>query len=262
MGKDIKYSYIIDSKQAISSLEKINRALDKTNRKLKESKSFPSIESESKGKSGKIGGGFNVSSFVGTAAIAGLAGSLLALGSQSLEVAAKVQGLDNAIKFAGGAEGQFNLAFLNKTVNSLGLESISAKEGFKIWTSAIKSTSLEGAKGRKIFESFAKSTKRLGLSADDTKGVFLALGQMVSKGKVSMEELRQQLGERMPGAFQAAARAMGVTTAELDKLVSTGKLTAEELLPKMAAELEKTFGGDFENSITSSLNRISNVCSC
>lgn len=252
MGKKIEYDFLINNKQAISSIKKINSELDKTEKKLKSMKGGP-IGGSQKGMGKK---GFNFSNMVvPTAALA----SITALGVRSIQTAAKVQALDNAIIFAGGVRGQSNLKFLNETINSLGLESVSAKQGFKIWTAAIKGTNLEGTKGRKIFESFAKSTKRLGLSADDTSGVFLALGQMVSKGKVSMEELRQQLGERMPGAFQAAARAMGVTTAELDKLVSSGNVTADQLLPKMAAEMEKTFGGDMEKNITGSINRISNV---
>jgi len=42
---------------------------------------------------------------------------------------------------------------------------------------------------------------------------------MASKGVVSMEELRGQLGEALPGALQAAASGMGVTTVDLIKLV-------------------------------------------
>ena len=46
----------------------------------------------------------------------------------------------------------------------------------------------------------------------------LALAQMASKGTVQAEELRGQLGERLPGAFKIAAAAMGVTQAELVSL--------------------------------------------
>ena len=49
---------------------------------------------------------------------------------------------------------------------------------------------------------------------------------MISKGKVQAEELRGQLGERLPSAFQLAAKAMGMTTAQLDKFMADGKLTA------------------------------------
>ena len=47
-----------------------------------------------------------------------------------------------------------------------------------------------------------------------------ALAQMASKGTVSMEELRQQLGDRLPGALGLAAKGLGITEQELIKLVS------------------------------------------
>ena len=50
----------------------------------------------------------------------------------------------------------------------------------------------------------------------------LALAQMASKGKVSMEELRQQLGESMVRAMAEVARGMGVTTEALIKMVENG----------------------------------------
>ncbi len=84
---------------------------------------------------------------------------------------------------------------------------------------------------------------------------------MISKGKVQAEELRGQLGERLPGgAFQLAAKAMGMTTAELDKFMADGKLTAEELLPKLAKVMQEDFGAAAEaaaNGLQGQLNRLS-----
>jgi tape measure domain-containing protein len=51
----------------------------------------------------------------------------------------------------------------------------------------------------------------LGLSVDDQRGIFKALEQMLSKGNVQAEELRGQLGERLPGAIYFSAKALGVT---------------------------------------------------
>ena len=73
-------------------------------------------------------------------------------------------------------------------------------------------------------------------------GAMMALGQMVSKGNVSMEELRQQLGERLPGAYSIAARAMGVTEQQLGKLLETGQVVSADLLPKFAAQLQRDMG--------------------
>ena len=82
---------------------------------------------------------------------------------------------------------------------------------------------------------------------------------MISKGRVSAEELRGQLGEQIPGAFQIAARAMGMTTRELDKFMSDGNLMADEFIPKFSSQIKKEFAGglaEASNSLQSSLNRL------
>ena len=112
----------------------------------------------------------------------------------------------------------------------------------------------------KIFTSVSNAGAALQLTGDEVQRVFLAMGQMISKGKVQAEELRGQLGEALPGAFQMAAKAMGMTTGELDKFMADGKLTAEELLPKLAAALQEMYGKAAENAadtLSGSLNRMS-----
>jgi cob(I)alamin adenosyltransferase len=80
----------------------------------------------------------------------------------------------------------------------------------------------------------------------------------MSKGTVQAEELRGQLGERIPGAFQMAARAMGVSAAELNKLLEQGKVLSDDFLPKFAQELRRTFAGALPEAVDSAqanLNR-------
>ena len=72
---------------------------------------------------------------------------------------------------------------------------------------------MEGENTRKIFVSLSEAGTALGLSNEDLNGSLYAISQMMSKGKVQAEELRGQLGERLPGAFNMAAEALGVTTA-------------------------------------------------
>lgn len=75
--------------------------------------------------------------------------------------------------------------------------------------------------------------------------------------------LEDFVGERLPGAFQAAARSLGVTTAELGKMTENGELTAEQLLPNLSKELLRMANaGDqltaaMENT-NSAINRFSN----
>jgi len=124
---------------------------------------------------------------------------------------------------------------------------------------AAKTSNLTITQTRQIFESVVKASGALGLSADETRGALLALQQMMSKGTVSAEELRGQLGERLPGAFQLAANAMGVTTSELGKMLQQGQVVSDDFLPKFSAELDKAFSDARFNNINSNINRLSNA---
>lgn len=96
---------------------------------------------------------------------------------------------------------------------------------------------------RRIFLSVAEAGRVAKLSNEQLNGTFLALTQMISKGKITAEELRRQLGDRLPGAFEMMAQALGMTTAELDKLMSEGKVfSTEKNMLAFADQLTKSFG--------------------
>jgi len=90
-----------------------------------------------------------------------------------------------------------------------------------------------------LFAAVAKSAQALGLSNDELSGSLLALQQIASKGTVQMEELRGQLGERLPIAFGAAAKGLGLTQQELIKLVETGRLTSDQFFPALTKGLNE-----------------------
>lgn len=152
--------------------------------------------------------------------------------------------------------------YIAGVARTLGLNLFETADAYVQLSAATKGTALEGAQTREVFEAVAKAMSSLGKSSADTQGALLAVSQMVSKGTVSMEELRGQLGERLPGAFQAAAQAMGLTTKELDALVSSGKLSTEEFLPKFAEALRDTFGETkYVDGYAASFNRLQNSIS-
>lgn len=158
------------------------------------------------------------------------------------------------------AEAAQEFQYISNVANVLGLNLFEAADAYVSLTAATKGTALEGQATRDIFESVAKAMSTLGRSSAETEGALLAVSQIVSKGTVSMEELRGQLGERLPGAFQIAANSMGLTTQELDKLVSSGNLTANEFLPKFAAALRDTFGEtEYVDGYTAAWNRLQNT---
>jgi tape measure domain-containing protein len=161
---------------------------------------------------------------------------------------------------AGGAEAAFDDAA--DLANTLGLDLVSTAKSFAQFNAAAKGTALEGDAARDIFESLSIAASALQLDAYDTRGAMRALEQMISKGNVQAEELRGQLGERLPGAFQRAARAMGVTTSQLNDMLENGEVLAEDLLPKLAASLREDYTAGAQQgaqSLNGDVNRLNNA---
>lgn len=157
------------------------------------------------------------------------------LARQALETSIEFERLEKSISFSAG-DGAFE-SVRDRAV-ALRTDITATANAYKGLAAAARGTELEQETDR-IFNSVLNASKTFQLSADQTEGALLAVSQIISKGKVQAEELRGQLGERIPGAFQVAARAMSVTTDELDKLLSTGQVTANDFLPKFARQLSK-----------------------
>ena len=71
----------------------------------------------------------------------------------------------------------------------------------------------------------------------------VAIQQMASKGVISMEELRQQLGESVPNAMNMMADSMGMTMATLVKNISEGRVLAIPAINGMMKEMELSMEG-------------------
>ncbi|MGK7894037.1 MAG: tape measure protein [Xenococcus sp. (in: cyanobacteria)] len=99
------------------------------------------------------------------------------------------------------------------------------------------------ASPRKLFSELTAGLGDRGVIGESAGRATTALQQMAAKGVVSMEELRQQLSEALPGAFAIAAKAMGISEKRLIALVSSGQLVSSDFLPKLAKELQVTGSG-------------------
>ncbi|WP_313215018.1 tape measure protein [Soonwooa sp.] len=154
-----------------------------------------------------------------------------------------------------------NQKFLNDITERLGLQTIATTRSFKSFFAAFTQSGGGPQQARDIYEAASEAAANLKLSQEESNGVMLAFGQIASKGKVQAEELRGQIGERVPGAFGIAARAMNMTTAELDKAMSKGEIYSKDFLPKFATELKKTYGSGQEpvRGLQAELNRVDNM---
>lgn len=220
--------------------------------------------------SNKAGGGIDDLANRGRAALSWaerMRSELIALGSAFIGVYAAIEQLKNvtqtfqdmqavtqrlSVAFGGNAAlvGK-EFRFIQAEADRLGIDVRTLAGEYSKLSIATKGSALEGEETRKVFISLAEAFRVNNLSASQMEGAFLAVTQMVSKGNVSMEELRQQLGERLYGAFTLAAQAMGLTGAEFSKLVASGELATDEFLPKLAEQLNKTFGPELPKSLQS-----------
>lgn len=149
----------------------------------------------------------------------------------------------NAVSNSSQQAGQ-RFQFVLNTAERLGVQNLSLAQGYVVLTAAARGTNLEGAQTDKIFSAIVESGARLNISQADIQGILRATQQIMSKGTLSAEELRQQLGDRLPGAVNIAARALGVTTAQLNEMLIRGEIASDVFLPKFADELRRTFGTD------------------
>jgi len=137
--------------------------------------------------------------------------------------------------------------FLRRITKAYGAEIVSTTERYIRFLAAAKQSNVALKDTNQIFETFTKVSGVLGMNTTDLTGIFLALEQMLSKGKVTTEELRRQLGERLPGAMGIMATALGVTIPKLDEMLKKGEVLSAEVLPEFARQVELSFG---INSVT------------
>lgn len=149
--------------------------------------------------------------------------------------------------------------FLLRESDKLGIEYGILAESFRGLKAATKDTNLEGKNTEKIFSAVATAGAKLQLSGETVQGTLLALTQMISKGHIQAEELRGQLGERLPGALRLMSEALGVSETKLNKMMEQGELIATEVLPQFADQLDKTFGlkqGEQIETISANMSRL------
>ncbi|MEZ7896023.1 MAG: tape measure protein [Thauera sp.] len=174
-----------------------------------------------------------------------LKGLAAAIGvSGVLQTAASMEALRAGLAAVSGDAGKAaaDLDFVKAVANRAGTEVQGAAQAFLSLSAATKGTAVEGDATRRVFEAVSSSMAVAGKSSADTQNALTALAQMAGKGVVSMEELRGQLGEALPGAMNAAAKGLGVTTQELIALTESGQLTAQQLFPALVAGLEDLYG--------------------
>lgn len=182
---------------------------------------------------------------VGEAAnsLAGRLAAAFTIGSMA-SAAAEIETLQTGLQAVSGSaeKAAEDMDFVRRMAGAAGADVVETGRAFLGLTAATKGTAVEGEVTRQVFEAVTVSMARAGKSSAETSNALTALAQMAGKGKVQMEELRGQLGEALPGALNAAAKGLGITTKELTDLVEQGQITAQDLFPALTKGLNDLYG--------------------
>lgn len=193
-----------------------------------------------------IGSGVGVGAgFAGVSGLSDLLSSGFSTNLRAENITAAYKAIYGDAEKAGQA-----LAYVRSEADRLGQSYLDVAQSAKGFFASTKGTAIEqDAQG--IYSAFSELSTVLRLTQDQTNGVFLALGQMASKGKVMAEELRSQLGERASGVFQMFADALDVNTKELDKMLEKGEVGLDALV-KIVPVIQERYGSALPDAINSS----------
>lgn len=139
-------------------------------------------------------------------------------------------------------QGADEMAFTADMANRLGLNLQSTYEPYAKFMTSFTRSGGTIAQSRQIFEDLSTAMVSLHLSSAQMENVFVALEQMANKGTVQAEELKRQLGNALPGAFELAAQSIGVTAGELMDLMKKGEVMSKDFLPNFAAMVKDSLG--------------------
>ena len=167
-----------------------------------------------------------------TGGVIALSAAFLKFANGAARAEAELQKLEIALGAVAGSETQAALKGIERAVDDFNIPIQDATRNFTQLTAAGAANGNSVDELETLYRGLAAATKATGGDAEDLNGVLRAATQVLSKGKVQAEELRGQIGDRLPGAFQLFAEATGRSTAELDKALEKGEVSAKEFVDK------------------------------
>ena len=191
-----------------------------------------------------------VTGTIGTLRQAFIAYGAVRIGQGITNTAIAFQKMETTLRFAtGSVEGAAaEIQFLRRESERLGQDFLTAGRSYSKLAASASALGLRTAEIRNVFTGVSSAATVMGLSAYEAEGAFLALQQMLAKGKVTAEELSGQLSERIPTAFADAAEAMGMTTRQLSKALEQGEVEAKTFVTRLSDLWVQKFGGQIPDA--------------
>lgn len=167
-----------------------------------------------------------------------LAGAVMG-GKSAIEKFAEREAMEKTISFVSGKDAAKNLAFIRKNSNDLAVSLKASFEGFTKFSASMLGSKFTMQQTRDMFSNVSTALRVFGVDTEGTASVFRAMGEMVSKGKIQAQELRQQLANVLPGTQKHLADSMGKSMAKIDKMLQNGAINTKKYLQAFTEQLYK-----------------------
>jgi len=163
-------------------------------------------------------------------------GEFIETAIQFESVRASLKSMTGSILNAGVA-----FEYLKENSKDTGANILTSAKDFRLLVGAAAGADYSMTQLKETFSAVSTAAAVLGLKSEDTAGLMRAMGQIMSKGTVQAEELKGQIGDRLPGALGLAAKAMGVNNSQLLKMMENAELMSVEFIPKFTKALKEEY---------------------
>jgi len=163
------------------------------------------------------------------------------------------------------AEADDAMSFLIRTTDELGVSLEGSASRFGKFVAALKLSGLSMGTIKDVFRGLTEAQAVFGATAEDTKLIMLAVEQIFGKGTLSAEELKRQLGERIPAAFELMEKVLRregalKATESLADAMKKGAISSQAIIP-FVKELSKIVSSGIAPALKradTQLNRLNN----
>lgn len=197
------------------------------------------------------------------AGLTGVAAGFYMLTSAGVRASMQMEKFNALLTASSGASvlaGQ-EFEYVMNVANRFGQNVTDITPSFAKFGAAARLSGVSAEQTRKTFEGVVTAASGLRLTGEQTGRMFLALEQIMSKGVVQSQEIKQQLGDVLPGALQLASKAMGVTTSKFIDMMEKGEVLSKNFIGPFTELLTKTFSAAAEQgaeSLQGQLARLQN----
>ena len=206
------------------------------------------------------------SGFLGFTASLGASVGLFGILSRMKDVAVNLNVARATLKNASKdfIEYSNNLEFVDRLSKDYKQDLIVLTDSFAKFHAAAQGTNFSLEQQKKMYEGLVKAAAFYHMSAERTEDMLVAVEQMMSKGKITAEELRRQLGNNLPGAYAKMAKAAiqsgyaGIKSfADFEKAMKAGRVGVD-LLAKFIDNLNEETKNIDLNSLQMQMNELKN----